>query len=81
MPQPNFAGTTTVTVTVREEGVEPLEDSLTFDLTVTTENDPPELAYLGDHGTPVGEAIDVTILFDDPDEEFAHGRRIFQSWV
>ena len=36
----NFAGTTSIGVTVEEEGIEGLSDTITFDLTVTTQNDP-----------------------------------------
>ncbi|MBL91653.1 MAG: hypothetical protein CMH56_07545 [Myxococcales bacterium] len=79
IPVANFAGSTSIGVTVEEEGIEGLSDTITFDLTVTTQNDPPVLAHLGDHGTPVGQPIDLEVFFDDPDEQDTHTIQVISS--
>ena len=68
-----MSGTANITVRVIDDGQpEPGSDEETFTLTVTNENAPPQLAFIADQITPENTAIEVTVIYSDPDVEDTH---------
>ena len=60
-------GTFTITVTVIDDGTPALDDSVTFDLVVTSTNQAPELDPIGNQTVAEGETLTVPLGANDPD--------------
>jgi hypothetical protein len=56
-----------VTVTVKDDGTPPMEDSETFSWTVSISNEPPEIVNPGDRSNTEGESISLEVEASDPD--------------